>query len=135
MSTVSKNDRLSLSTIALYVATRLKKLIKVINMLLYHVTSHRNIKSIKIHGLIPQLGPNAKSCGETKPAIWCFPNKQSMNDALGGWFEDLCDDEHGMDCIVIDVPNHYVKNSTVKYEKTITQSVNPKYIKKIFNIW
>lgn len=104
-------------------------------MLLYHVTSHKNIKSIKKQGLLPRLGPNAKTYGETQPAIWCFLNKQSMNDALGGWFEDLCDDEHDMNCIVIDVPNHYVKNSTVKYEKTITQSVNPKYIKKIFNIW
>lgn len=104
-------------------------------MLLYHVTSHKNIKSIKKQGLLPRLGPNAKSCGETQPAIWCFPNKQSMYDALGGWFEDLCDDKNGMDCIVIDVPNDYIKHSTVDYEKIITQHINPKYIKKIFNVW
>lgn len=104
-------------------------------MLLYHVTSHRNIKSIKIHGLIPQLGPNAKSCGETKPAIWCFPNKQLMTDALDGWFENLCDDKNGMDCIVINVPSKYVSKSTVDYERIIKQPISPKYIKKIFNIW
>lgn len=104
-------------------------------MLLYHVTSHKNIDSIKKRGLIPSLGPNAKACGETKPAIWCFPSKQLMNDALGGWFENLCDDDNGMDCIVIDVPKHYVKNSTVEYEKIITQPVSPKYIIKIYNVW
>lgn len=58
-----------------------------------------------------------------------------MNDALGSWFEALCDDDNGMDCIVIDVPNHYVKNSTVEYEKIITQPVKPKYIIKIYNVW
>lgn len=104
-------------------------------MLLYHVTNHENLKSIKAHGLIPRLGPNAKACGEIQPAIWCFPNTQSMNDALGGWFEDLCDDKNGMDCIVINVPSHYVKSSTVGYEKIVTQPISPKHIKKIFNIW
>lgn len=104
-------------------------------MLLYHVTSHRNIKSIKIHGLIPQLGPNAKSCGETKPAIWCFPNKQSMNDALGGWFESLCDDKNGMDCIVINIPNKYISKSTVDYEKILTKPISPKQIVKTYTIW
>lgn len=104
-------------------------------MLLYHVTSHKNIQSIKIHGLIPRLGPNAKSCGETQPAIWCFPTKLAMNDALSSWFEDLCDDKNGMDCIVINAPSHYVKNSTVGYEKIVTQPISPKYIKKIFNVW
>ena len=104
-------------------------------MLLYHVTNHKNIKSIKIHGLIPHLGPNAKSCNETTPAIWCFPNKQSMNDALGGWFEDLCDDKNGMDCIVIKVPNQYIKNSTVGYEKIVTQPISPKQIVKIYTVW
>lgn len=103
-------------------------------MLLYHITSHKNIGSIKKRGLILCLGPNAKACGESKPAIWCFPSKQLMNDALGGWFEDLCDD-NGMDCVVIDVPKHYVKNSTVEYEKIITQPIKPKYIIKIYNVW
>ena len=101
-------------------------------MLLYHVTSHRNIKSIKIHGLIPQLGPNAKACDETKPAIWCFPNKQLMTDALGSWFEDLCDDKNGMNCIIISIPNNYISKSTVDYERIIKQFISPKYIKKDF---
>lgn len=104
-------------------------------MLLYHVTSHKNIKSIKTRGLIPQLGPNAKACDETKSAIWCFPNEALMNDALGSWFEKLCDDKNGMDCIVIDVPSHYVKNSAVEYEKIITQCISPEYIIKIYNVW
>lgn len=104
-------------------------------MLLYHVTNHKNIKSIKKHGLIPKLGPNAKSCGETQPAIWCFPTKLAMNDALNSWFENLCDDEEGMDCIIINVSKHYIKDSTVAYEKTITQPINPKHIMKIYNIW
>lgn len=104
-------------------------------MLLYHVTSHKNIDSIQKQALIPRLGTNAKACSEPKPAIWYFSNKQLMNDALGRWFENLCDDDNGMDCIVIDVPNHYVKNSTVEYEKIITQPVNPKYIIKIYNVW
>lgn len=104
-------------------------------MLLYHVTSHKNIKSIKTYGLIPRLGPNAKSCGEIKPAIWCFPNKQLMTDALSGWFENLCDDENGMNYIVIDVPNHYVKNSTVGYEKIVTQPISPKQIIEIYTVW
>lgn len=103
-------------------------------MLLYHVTSHQNVDAIKKLGLIPRLGTNAKACGEIKPAIWCFPSEQLMNDALGGWFEDLCDD-NGMDCVVIDVPNNYVENSTVEYEKIIIQPVSPKYIVRIYNVW
>lgn len=104
-------------------------------MLLYHVTSHQNVDSIQKQGLIPRLGTNAKACGEPKPAIWCFSNTQLMNDALGGWFENLCDDDNGMDCVVIDVPNHYVENSTVEYEKIITRLISPEHIIKIYNIW
>ena len=104
-------------------------------MLLYHVTNHKNLKSIKKQGLLPRLGPNAKACGETKPAIWCFPNKQSMADALGSWFEGLCDNKNGMDCIVINIPSKYVSKSTIDYERIIKQPISPKYIKKIFNIW
>lgn len=56
-------------------------------------------------------------------------------DSRTFFIEDLCDDDNGMDCIVIDVPNHYVKNSTVEYEKIITQPISPKYITKIYNVW
>lgn len=55
-------------------------------------------------------------------------------DSRTFFIENLCDD-NGMDCVVIDVPNHYVKNSIVEYEKIITQPVSPKYIVKIYNVW
>ena len=102
-------------------------------MLLYHITTKKNMDSIKQHGFIPRLGKNAKACGETKPAVWFFPDKLTMNDALGSWFEDLCEDK--MYCAIVNVPKTYVNNSTVDYEKVVYQPVSPKHIKKIYQVW
>lgn len=102
-------------------------------MILYHVTTKKNAKKIKTNGFKPQLGKNARACNEPKPAIWFFPDEITMMDALGGWFEDLCEDK--MYCIKVNVPDSYVNDSTVDYEKVIYRQVDPKYIEKIYQIW
>lgn len=56
---------------------------------LYHITKESNLDNIMRNGIVPHLGKNAKDCGETKAAIWLFPDKTTMNDAIGSWFEDL----------------------------------------------
>lgn len=104
---------------------------------LYHVTTSESLNSIFKQGLIPQVGDNAFDCGEKKPAIYFFPTKDTMNDALGGWMGDLLED-NGEDgyCLTVHVPVDQVQDSTVDWEKLSYQPVAPENIEKeVKRVW
>lgn len=60
-----------------------------------HVTATASLSSIATHGLLPSLGPRAIAAGESRPAIWLFPDIVHLEDALLGWADVLADEESG----------------------------------------
>lgn len=74
----------------------------------YHITLSSNWPSIKQHGLIPQIGRNSQALGETKPAIYLFPDLKSSNNALDNWFGDLYDDDQDLIRLTINCPNNLI---------------------------
>lgn len=64
----------------------------------FHVTLMENVPSILEHGLVPQIGERAEEFGETEPAIYLFPSKDDMNNALYNWLGEWYNDNYGEDC-------------------------------------
>ena len=97
----------------------------------YHITLSSNWPSIKQYGLIPQIGSNSQDLGETKPAIYLFPDLKSSNNALDNWFGDLYDDDQDLIRLTINCPNNLIKKSDVEYERVSYQTIPSKYITKV----
>jgi hypothetical protein len=53
--------------------------------LVYHVTTQRNFVRIRTEGLFPRIGSNARAAGERRPAIYCFRNREDLDNALDNW--------------------------------------------------
>lgn len=100
----------------------------------FHVTPMENVRSIMKCGLIPQIGERSKEQDEEKPAIYLFPTKDDMDDALSNWLGDWFEDYYGPDVelavIKVTVSNdifvHYDPN--VSYECYVTESISPKHL-------
>lgn len=106
---------------------------------LYHITPTKNLNSIKVVGLRPQLGPNATKLGESKPGIWLFSTRQAAKDALGSWLGDQLDDllseTETASLITLQLPIDWPLKSDVEYEKVSRQIIPAKYITKIERCW
>lgn len=92
---------------------------------MYHVTLIEHVESILAEGLIPQLGNMAKDCGETKKAIWLFPDRESVETALSSWLGEELEARYGEDCetaiIAIHLPESF--SSSLRYNADIGYEV------------
>ena len=102
---------------------------------IYHVTPNYNLTSIRKHGLIPQLGPNASELGEKHPAIWLFPTKEDAETAVNSWLGEQFGYDTPASLLTIQLPEKLIKDSDVEYERICYQTIPAKYIKKIEQIW
>lgn len=64
----------------------------------YHVTLMENVPSIRNSGLLPQIGERSEELGETEEAIYLFPSKEDMDNALMNWLGEWYNEEYGEDC-------------------------------------
>lgn len=85
-------------------------------MNLFHVTKYENILSIQSEGLKPSIGINSSSYGETKPAIYFFIDKKTMEEALANWMGDLFEEEDELSVITVDVKENLIHKSSASYE-------------------
>lgn len=67
----------------------------------YHVAESKNVPIILTDGLLPQIGPRALLCGEPVAAIYLFPSKDEMEQAMLTWLGDCFDDS--VDLTVLEV--------------------------------
>jgi hypothetical protein len=62
---------------------------------LFHVTPKRLLGAIRAKGLLPQIGPRASDAGETRAAVFCFPNRHDLDNALSNWLGEAFEEEDG----------------------------------------
>lgn len=60
---------------------------------MYHVTLLSNLKSIKKHGLLCQIGPRSQEIGEPTKVVYVFPNLDYANDAVMNWLGNEFNDD------------------------------------------
>lgn len=66
--------------------------------LYYHVTLMENVPSIRKNGLLPQVGERSEELGETEEAIYLFPSKEDMDNALMNWLGEWYNEKYREDC-------------------------------------
>lgn len=93
-------------------------------MNLFHITKTENIPYIKSEGLKPFIGINSSSYGETKPAIYFFMNKETMEDALVNWMGDLFEEDEQLSVITVDVKEHLIHKSSASYECCVFNNIS-----------
>jgi len=90
----------------------------------YHVTPAENLNQIMSQGLIPQKGERSRKILDEKPAIYCFPDKNSMEDAVMNWLGDEFDEDEALALLEIDttgLKGHVTDGA--EYEVAITSAI------------
>lgn len=85
-------------------------------------------------GLVPQIGERSDAQGEETPAIYLFPTKDDMDNALSNWLGEWFEDTYGADVelaiIKISLPRdiyvHY--DPSVLYECYVTEAIPSKQL-------
>lgn len=95
----------------------------------YHVTKRENLEAIKMNGLAPQIGENAKEWGVIDTAVFLFPSIEDLNYAMKN---GLKDEFAGEETVILEIrlPESYRIN--LEYltdcEVTCSCSIDPQYI-------
>jgi pyrimidine deaminase RibD-like protein len=96
----------------------------------YHVTPASNLDSIMKAGLRPQVGARSSQIPGEQSAIYCFPDKTSLEDAMMNWLGDEFDEDEELALLEIDTTNltgEYTPNA--EFEIRITSLIPPNRIK------
>jgi hypothetical protein len=98
----------------------------------YHVTPSENLDSIMSKGLLPQIGDRTRKIVDEKPAIYCFPDKNAMEDALMNWLGDEFDEDEAL--ALLEIYTAGLKGQVTEgaeYEVAITSAIPPQNIRII----
>lgn len=96
----------------------------------YHITPAQNLRSIMQHGLKPQVGDRSVKLSNELTAVYCFPDKSSLEDAMTNWLGDEFDEDEQLALLSINTSNlqgSYTPNA--EYEVAITSVIPPSNIK------
>lgn len=96
----------------------------------YHVTPERNLRKIKKIGLVPQIGTNSSSYGETEGRIYLFPTSVDADNAVMNWLGDLYDEDEQLALLAVDIAGLPTKKD-VGWELNTNQAIPPERIKII----
>jgi len=95
---------------------------------LYHVCLTRSLPRILENGLAPRIGPRSKRRGEKKPAIYFFPDLETLDDALSNWLGDEFSESAKLALLKVQIPHGVEVKSDVEYERHIHEPVPPDHI-------
>ena len=96
----------------------------------YHVTPERNLIKIQKIGLVPHIGTNSSSYGETEGRIYLFPTPLDADDAVMNWLGDLYDEDDQLALLAVDITGLPTKKD-VEWELNTNQPIPPERIKVI----
>ena len=98
----------------------------------YHVTPSENLDSIMSKGLLPQIGDRTRKIVDEKPAIYCFSDKNAMEDAMMNWLGDEFDEDEAL--ALLEIYTAGLKGQVTEgaeYEVAITSAIPPQNIRII----
>ena len=96
----------------------------------YHVTPSENLDSIMSKGLMPDVGDRSRKIEGEKPAVYCFPDKNSMEDAVMNWLGDEFDEDEPL--ALLEIFTTGLKGQVTdgaQYEVAITSIIPPQNIR------
>jgi hypothetical protein len=96
----------------------------------YHVTPARNVQSIMMNGLMPQVGDRSNKIQGETPAVYCFPDTNSLEDAMMNWLGDEFGEDE--DLALLEISTSGLEGDVTpnaEYEIQIFDPVPPQNIK------
>lgn len=96
----------------------------------YHLTYTKNLPDIMQAGLRPQIGDRSSKVEGEHPAVFCFPDIATLEDAMMNWLGDEFDEDEQLALLEIDTRNltgEFTPNA--EYEVAITSMIPPSRIK------
>ncbi len=96
----------------------------------YHVTPAVNIPTIMSRGLIPQVGDRSNKIQGETPAVYCFPDTNSLEDAMMNWLGDEFGEDE--DLALLEISTSGLEGDVTpnaEYEIQIFDPVPPQNIK------
>ena len=91
----------------------------------YHITPAKNLTAILSEGLIPQIGQRSQMLGEKDEAIYLFPTKADVTDALTQWLGEMFDDTEELALLKIDTTHMHLVPSIADYELMCLEPIPP----------
>jgi hypothetical protein len=95
--------------------------------LLWHITSKRNLKSIKKHGILPKIPADMT---DEKEGVYLFKSYHDAEDAVVNWLGDRFDEDDDLVAIGIDPIGVRIEKSAADYEIFSTSPIPSENIKK-----
>lgn len=96
---------------------------------LYHATPISNYESIQKEGLIPQIGERSFKLDE-QAGVFLFPNYEDCENALLNWLgEEFEDVEEEVITLEVTLPETFLLEESVDWEKISRKMIPPEYIK------
>ena len=59
----------------------------------FHVTPRKNLSAIQKEGLLAQIGDRSQEAKEEAEAVFLFPSKEDMDNALLNWLGEAFEEE------------------------------------------
>ena len=70
----------------------------------FHVTPKKNLSAIQKEGLLAQIGDRSQEAKEDAEAVFLFPSKEDMDNALLNWLGQAFEEEDELIILQIDLP-------------------------------
>ncbi len=105
----------------------------------FHVTPRKNLSAIQKEGLLAQIGDRSQEAKEEAEAVFLFPSKEDMDNALLNWLGEAFEEEDELIILQIDLPADFpVKrdadsNGELMYEAYSYKNIPPEYISAIYD--
>lgn len=100
-------------------------------MRVFHVTPLENLPDILREGLMPRIGERSRACAELEPAIFCFPDLETLEGA--GWLADAFEDEQALCIIEMQIPDEARRLNGAGYEIVLAERVPASAIRTVFD--
>lgn len=98
------------------------------NNIAYHVTPTKNLDAILSEGLLPKIGERSQMLGEKDEAIYLFPTKADVTNALLQWLGEMYDDDEELALLEIDTTHMHLTPSIADYELICLEPIPPRCI-------
>lgn len=102
-------------------------------MHLFHVTLVSALPSILEEGLIARIGPRADQLGEVVPAVYCFGDREAVEDGLMGWMADAFEEADGIVILEIDATGLDIQKNPADFEFRLLDTLYPSRIVALFD--
>lgn len=100
-------------------------------MIAFHVTELSSTKQILQMGLQPMIGPRSRACREPRPAVWLFPDWDSMLDGMN-WLPGQFEDNQQLVVLEIDLSDLSIEiDEDVGWEISCPVLIGPQRIRAV----